>query len=314
MKIALVTGANSGVGLETAFQLAKAGYGRVLLGCRTTEKAEAARAALAARGAADVLEALAVDVADAGASIEAAEAVVARGYRLDLLVLNAGTAGGAQPVRTRAGIEMTFASAVIGHHAMTLRLREKNALSDDARILIAGSEASRGDVMGMKIPDLDAMARADFGGDARAMLEAFAKGDYPSPYAGTTSYPMAKLFAAWWAAGMAPHLPKGVAVFAVSPGNTPTTNMGRDLPWPVRTIIFPLLGAFGPFIGMAHSVEAASQRYLEASRFGVRESGKFFASPATKLVGPMIEQHTRWLDDRRMQHAACEVIESLAKR
>ena len=42
---ALVTGANSGLGFEAAAQLAEAGYGRVILACRTLEKAETARQA-----------------------------------------------------------------------------------------------------------------------------------------------------------------------------------------------------------------------------------------------------------------------------
>ena len=42
-KSALVTGANSGLGFEAAAQLAEQGYGRVILACRTLEKAEKAR-------------------------------------------------------------------------------------------------------------------------------------------------------------------------------------------------------------------------------------------------------------------------------
>jgi len=49
MKSALVTGANSGLGFEAAAQLAEQGYGRVILACRTLEKAETAKQALAAR-------------------------------------------------------------------------------------------------------------------------------------------------------------------------------------------------------------------------------------------------------------------------
>ena len=45
----LVTGANSGVGYEAAAQLAEAGWGKVILACRSIEKAEAARDRLVAR-------------------------------------------------------------------------------------------------------------------------------------------------------------------------------------------------------------------------------------------------------------------------
>ena len=41
--IALVTGANAGLGFDAAAQLAERGYGHVILACRTVEKAETAR-------------------------------------------------------------------------------------------------------------------------------------------------------------------------------------------------------------------------------------------------------------------------------
>lgn len=67
-KSALVTGANSGLGFEAAAQLAEAGYSRVILACRTLEKAEAAKQALAARVGGDPFDTLAVDIS----SIESA--------------------------------------------------------------------------------------------------------------------------------------------------------------------------------------------------------------------------------------------------
>lgn len=69
-KTALVTGANSGLGFEAAAQLAEAGYGRVILACRTLEKAEAARQALATRVGSDPFDILEVDLS----SIESARA------------------------------------------------------------------------------------------------------------------------------------------------------------------------------------------------------------------------------------------------
>ena len=42
-KTVLITGANSGIGFETAYQLAKAGYEKVILGVRSSEKGETAK-------------------------------------------------------------------------------------------------------------------------------------------------------------------------------------------------------------------------------------------------------------------------------
>jgi NAD(P)-dependent dehydrogenase (short-subunit alcohol dehydrogenase family) len=86
-KIALITGANKGIGLETARQLAKEGI-TVLAGARDEAKARQAAAELTKEGL-DV-QGIVVDVNDEG-SIQKAAARIERDYgRLDILVNNAG--------------------------------------------------------------------------------------------------------------------------------------------------------------------------------------------------------------------------------
>ena len=88
---ALVTGANAGLGFEASAQLAEAGYGRVILACRTLEKAEAAKRALAARVGSDPFETLAVDVSSIESAKAASDELVRRGHSIDALLLNAGS-------------------------------------------------------------------------------------------------------------------------------------------------------------------------------------------------------------------------------
>ncbi|MHA3774915.1 SDR family oxidoreductase [Verrucomicrobiota bacterium sgz303538] len=86
-KIALITGANKGIGLETARQLGKLGI-TVLVGARGADKSKTAAEALKAEG----IDArpLVIDVADEG-SIQAAAQTVEREFgRLDILINNAG--------------------------------------------------------------------------------------------------------------------------------------------------------------------------------------------------------------------------------
>jgi NAD(P)-dependent dehydrogenase (short-subunit alcohol dehydrogenase family) len=86
-KIALITGANKGIGLETARQLAKEGI-TVLAGARDEAKASKAAAELTKEGL-DV-QGIVIDVNDEG-SIQKAAAQIERDYgRLDILVNNAG--------------------------------------------------------------------------------------------------------------------------------------------------------------------------------------------------------------------------------
>jgi NAD(P)-dependent dehydrogenase (short-subunit alcohol dehydrogenase family) len=82
-KVALVTGANRGIGLETARQLAQLGF-TVLIGVRDLAKGEAA-----ARKIGGKVEAVALDVAARDAAAHAAAEVERRFGRLDVLVNNA---------------------------------------------------------------------------------------------------------------------------------------------------------------------------------------------------------------------------------
>jgi len=86
--VALVTGANRGIGREVARQLAERGY-EVLLSARDGEKASAVAAELAESTGAAV-RALTLDVADPASIAAAAERVGADPGRLDVLVNNAG--------------------------------------------------------------------------------------------------------------------------------------------------------------------------------------------------------------------------------
>ncbi len=87
-KIALITGANKGIGFETARQLAKSGGVHVLLGSRDHSKG--VDAALKLQGEGLDVTALALDVTDPASIAAAAKAIDAKYGRVDILINNAG--------------------------------------------------------------------------------------------------------------------------------------------------------------------------------------------------------------------------------
>ena len=121
-KTALITGANSGIGFEAAAQLAENGYGKVILVSRTLAKADTARKQLEERTGKKVFDILAADLSETEPAADAAEELAARGDTIDLLILNAGMSPGDTPMFNADGIELTFASTLVGHHVLTMRL------------------------------------------------------------------------------------------------------------------------------------------------------------------------------------------------
>jgi NAD(P)-dependent dehydrogenase (short-subunit alcohol dehydrogenase family) len=89
-KIALITGANKGIGFETARQLAQSGGVHVLLASR--DRAKGVDAALKLQGEGLDVEALTLDVTDASSISDAAKEVGRKFGHLDILINNAGVA------------------------------------------------------------------------------------------------------------------------------------------------------------------------------------------------------------------------------
>ena len=118
-RIALVTGANIGLGLETVRALASKGA-TVLMACRSRGRAEQARDSLLEEGLTG-LDLLDLDLADLNSVASAADVVRERYGQLDLLINNAGVM--APPyTRSAQGHELQFAVNHLGHMALTTAL------------------------------------------------------------------------------------------------------------------------------------------------------------------------------------------------
>ncbi len=140
-RVALVTGANSGIGYETAKALADHGA-HVILACRDDEKARRARDKLESELDQTSLELVHLDLADLVSVRRAAEAVLRDHARLDLLVNNAGIMG--TPYRLTAdGFELQMATNHLGHFALTGLLLNRIVTTDRSRIVTVSSHMHR---------------------------------------------------------------------------------------------------------------------------------------------------------------------------
>ncbi|MGZ0192710.1 MAG: SDR family NAD(P)-dependent oxidoreductase, partial [Acidimicrobiales bacterium] len=137
----LVTGANTGLGFGAAKVLAAQGA-RVLLGCRSLDKANAAIDAIRVDVSDADLDVIQIDQADLS-SVRDAAAQVNEEARLDVLVNNAGIM---MPPRemTADGFESQFGVNHLGTFALTSLLLPKLGEQPDARVVVTSSIAHRG--------------------------------------------------------------------------------------------------------------------------------------------------------------------------
>jgi len=140
-RTALVTGANSGIGWETARVLAEAGA-HVVLACRSPERAADAAQRIVALRPTGSVAVLVIDLADLDSVATAASAFGAQHARLDVLVNNAGlmcTPRG----ETAQGYELQFGVNHLGHFALTAHVLPTLLATPHSRVVTVSSLSHR---------------------------------------------------------------------------------------------------------------------------------------------------------------------------
>jgi NAD(P)-dependent dehydrogenase (short-subunit alcohol dehydrogenase family) len=208
-RVALVTGATSGIGQETAAGLAARGAHVVLVG-RDPARAEAARRDVAARAGHDRVDVLLADFASLDAVRGLAAQVLERYPKLHLLVNNAGVVHTSRRT-TGDGYESTLAVNHLAPFLLTALLRERLVESAPARIVNVASEAHRF-VSGFDFDD--PMSLRKFG--------------FPPVVSGMRVYAMSKLANLLFTAELARRLEgRGVVANSLHPG-TVATRLGAN--------------------------------------------------------------------------------------
>lgn len=140
-KICLVTGANTGIGLETARGLAKKGA-RVWMTARSRAKGEAALKDVRATAPDAEVHLLDLDLASLDSVRRCADAFLAENDRLDVLVNNAGLILDERRT-TEDGFESTIGINHLGHFLLTVRLLGALRAAAPSRVVNLSSTAHR---------------------------------------------------------------------------------------------------------------------------------------------------------------------------
>jgi NAD(P)-dependent dehydrogenase (short-subunit alcohol dehydrogenase family) len=278
----LITGANSGIGKEVARQFAeRAAFDTVYLACRNPAKAEAARAELEQVTGRAIFTTVPIDTSDLQSVRAAIDLIEAP---LQTVVLNAGGTGDSTRMAlTRDGVTTTFASNVLGHAVLLEELIAADALTGSA--VLVGSEAARGvPRLGMKRPTFATHTVDEF---ASVMDGSFFADRKAVP---ALTYSQVKYLGALYISELARRNPR-LRILTVSPGNTAGTEVFAFLPAVVRPVWDRvLMGRVFPKIGLAHSLSTGSRRIVDSALSDELRSGRFYASTAKVLTGPLIDQ------------------------
>lgn len=256
-RIALVTGANSGIGRVTAVELALRGY-HVFLACRDAGKTAEVLDEIAQRsGGTARAEFLLLDLGDLGSVRQCAQAFNARDLPLHLLVNNAGLAG--QKGFTTSGFELAFGVCHVGHFLLTQLLLDRLKQAAPSRVVVVASRAHR-----------------------HAKGIDFAAVRQPSrSRGGLMDYSVAKLANILFAAELGRRLAgTGVTTYALHPGVV-ATGIWRVLPWPLDRLVK---------LFMIGSEEGAQTTlYCATSDAVARQTGLYYVKSAVAQPSPVAQ-------------------------
>lgn len=303
----MITGANAGIGKETARQLALIkDTEKIYLACRNRTKAEAAKKSLEESTGRSIFQILIMDVSD---SDSVRNAVANLKETIDALIMNAGGVGGTDPGKiTKDGVTNITATNLLGHVVLVDELLRDNKLKNVA--LFASSEAARGiKKMGMQRPNLKNSSVDEFA----AVFDGTAFGTEFDPM---QVYGVIKYGGTLWMSSMARKTPN-IRFITMSPGGTRGTNGFDDLPF-FQRIMFKYVGMpiFMPLMGLSHSLSKGAKRFVDGINNASYKSGVFYASKEHVLTGPVIDQSTIFQDLKNevYQDNANEAIHRFIKK
>ena len=276
IKSVLITGANSGLGKDTARQLALLGTEKIYLSGRNEAKLQAAKTDLEQVTGKNVFDIVVYDTS----KLDTVQSAVAQITEpVEGLVMNAGGVTGAGSHHTSGATSM-IAINLLGHVALFEEMVKAGKLTKVA--MYAGSEAAIGiSRMGIPTPELKDYTVEEI---ASIIDGSYFDNDYdPMAYYGYVKY-----LAAMWISAMARQHPN-LRVVTMSPGGTTGTNGASEMPGLMR-MAMPVVMKVMEVFGQMHSLETGAKRYVDALNDASYQSGQFYASHQGKMSGAVVDQ------------------------
>lgn len=247
-RIAVVTGANTGLGYETALALAKK-EAKVILACRNMEKAEKAKSKMLETAPNADIEILQIDLSDLESVKTFARNYQAKFDRLDMLINNAGVM---MPPYTKTidGFELQIGANHLGHFLLTGLLMDTILQTPQSRVVSLSSLAHRNGVINFD----DLQSQQD--------------------YSASKAYGQSKLACLLFAKELQRRLEKAghhdTISVAAHPGIS-LTDLGRHMPKIIYTLMTAVLG---PFI--SHPPSEGAKPTLMAALGTDVQGGEYF--------------------------------------
>jgi len=282
-KTYIVTGANSGVGLETARQLVAQG-GHVVMACRRVDAGEEARASFAGlKGSAEVMK---VDLASLASVRSFVDAFLESHDQLHGLACNAGFVNMTGDVQhTEDGLESTIAVSYFGHFLLTELLLDTLKATPDSRMVILSSVVHAGNPKSRPAIDFD-----DINFTTRK-------------FSGMAAYSEAKVATVLYPVELADRLSGGApAVFSVHPGWA-RSNFGQGSGF-LMDVVFKAIRPFTRRMSDSNEESAQTSLHCLISDDAPQHSGAYFSyssvlyrDPGTKDGGwPMVSPNPNATD------------------
>ena len=281
LKSILITGANAGLGKETARQLALMGETeKIILACRNPQKAQAAKQELETTTGKQLFKIVIMDVSNPES---VRKAVASLPEPVDAIIMNAGGMGGKTPEKmTPSGMNQLSASNILGHVVLVDELLKAGKLKKIA--MLASSEAARG-IKKMK------MERPELKTNSPDELASILDGSYfGEKFDAMQAYGHVKYVGTLWMSSMARKHPH-IKFISMSPGATSGTEVANNAPGMIKFMFkYIMMPVVLPLRGMVHKVDKGAARYIDAIHNEKYQNGGFYASEETKVIGKVVDQ------------------------